>query len=62
MIIMIAMQFFSKTLIFMDMFIFEYKSYVTNYNELHSTLLLHINDFIIYQIFNYYFKDLWQII
>lgn len=55
---MIVMQLFSKILIFMDMFIFEYKSYVTNYNELHSTLLLHISDYITYQTFNYHFEDL----
>jgi len=61
MIIMMVMQLFSKILIFMDMFIFEYKSYVTNYNELHSTLLLHISDYITYQTFNYHFEDLWKL-
>lgn len=48
------MQLLSKILIFMDMLIFEYKSYVTDYNVLHSTLS-HINKYII---FVYYFEDL----
>lgn len=35
----------------MDMLVFGYKSYVTNYNVLHSNLLLYINEYIIDQIF-----------